>query len=196
MFRKVPDYWNTNTYKENANENLKHVTKTIDDFKFSSPKVMICGRGSSSHPNFQPLFSTPTTDIDSTLYVTVDHSPAYTRFITRKGDYALSLIVHPKVREKLEFMNCNIYWFSPEYLDNSLPKLDFGKNSGLAGISLAAYFKTNYILLSGINLTGQYEQFLDHSKIIFENIEKQDIKIFSLTGNLAEKISFDEWCEL
>ena len=196
MYRKVPDHWDTNAYKENSDENLKYVTKTIDDFKFVSSKVMICGRGTSSHPNFHPIFSTPTTDIKSTLYVTVDHSPAYTRFLTRKGDYALSIIVHPKVREKLESMNCNIYWFSPEYLDNSLPKINFGKNSGLAGISLAAYFKANYILLSGINLTGQYEQFLEHSKTIFENIEKQGTKIFSLTGNLTKKISFEDWCKL
>jgi len=196
MYRKVPDYWNTDAYKENSNENLKYVKKTIDDLKFSSSKVMICGRGTSFHPNFNPVFSTPTTNIESTLYVTVDHSPAYTRFLTRKGDYALSIIVHPKVREKLESMNCNIFWFSPEYLDNSLPKINFGKNSGLAGISLAAYFNANYILLSGINLTGQYEQFLEQSKTIFENIEKQGTKIFSLTGNLSKKILFEDWCKL
>jgi hypothetical protein len=196
MFREVPNYWDTEDYRKNAEDNLKYVKNTIDDLKFKFTKVVVCGRGTSTHPNFTPLFSTPTSNIESTLYVTVDHSPAYTRFLTRKGDYALSLIVHPKVREKLESMNCNIFWFSPEYLENSLPKINFGKNSGLAGISLAAYFKMKYILLSGINLTGQYEQFLEHSKIIFEEIEKQGIKIFSLTGNLSKNISFEEWCKL
>ena len=196
MFRKVPDYWETSVYQENAIENLKHVTRTIDELNFSHPKVMVCGRAVSEHPDFSPSFSTPTANIDSTLYVTVDHSPAYTRFLTRKGDYALSVIVHPKVREKLESMNCNIFWFSLEYLENSLPKLNFGKNSGLAGITLSVYLKANYILLSGINLTGQYEQFLENSRSIFKDIKKQKVKIFSLTGNLAEKISFEDWCKL
>ncbi len=196
MFRKVPDYWDTDVYRENAEKNIRYVDKTIADIKFDDKKILVCGRGTTSHPNFSPRFSTPTTDIGSDLYVTVDHSPSYERFITRKGNYAICLITNPNVPKKILELGGSIYWFSPEYLDYEIPKIFFGKNSGLAALAVASYFGAKFILLSGIFLTGPYTQFADGAKVVFNQIRKKGTKIFSLEGNLVDNITFDKWCDL
>jgi len=196
MIRKVPDYWDTDVYRENAEKNIRYVDKTIADLKFKNKKILVCGRGTTTHPNFLPRFSTPTTNIDSNLYVTVDHSPSYARFITRKGNYAICLIVNPEIPKKILELGGDIYWFSPEYLDYKIPKIFFGKNSGLAAIALSSYFGAKYVLISGIILTGQYNQFSNGAKLVFEQINKQGTKIFSLEGNLVENITFKKWCNL
>ena len=196
MFREVPNYWETDAYKKNADMNINSVENTINDLKFNERKIMVCGRGEAAHPDFFPRFATPTTDIDSNLYVTVDHSPAYTRFITRKGDYALCLIVHPNVAEKIRSMGGKIYWFSPEYFNYDIPQITFARNSGLAAVALALHFNVKFILLSGINLTGQYSQFIKGAKIIFEQAKQNGTQIFSLNGILAKQITYEEWCKL
>ena len=95
-------------------------------------------------------------------------------------------------------MGGRIFWFSPEYFDYDLPKITAGKypraNSGLATVSLAAYFGIKNILISGINFSEKrYEQFLDGKDVVFSNLENNGVKLFSLDGILAEKISFGEW---
>lgn len=196
MFRKVPDYWDTDAYKENAEINSKSVNYTIKDLSLNTKKALLCGRGSQNHPEFHPRFSTPTTGIDSELYVTVDHSPAYTRFLTRKGNYALCLIVNPKIPKKITELGGKIYWFSPEYLNYGLPQIYFGKNSGLAEIALSSYLQIPYVLLSGIKLTGQYSQFVEGAKTVLENAQRSGTKIFSSDGDLTERLSFEDWCKL
>ncbi|MDE1817926.1 MAG: hypothetical protein KGI19_04935 [Thaumarchaeota archaeon] len=194
------DYWNDDLYEKNAETNIKIVKNTIDDIVFHSKKVMICGRGEKQHPDFSPRFSTPTTNIISDLYITVDHDPAYTEFITRKGDYALCLIVDPALPKKITELGCNIYWFCPDFMDYDIPKLSIGKfprgNSGLAAISLASYFKTKFILLSGIKLTDHYTQFIEGQKLVFEQVRNSGSKIFSLDGTLAEQITIEKWHKL
>lgn len=198
--KKSPDYWNVDLYKKNAEINIKIVKNTIDDIVFHSNKVMICGRGEKQHPDFSPRFSTPTTNITSDLYITVDHDPAYTEFITRKGDYALCIIVDPSVPKKITELGCNIYWFSPEFFDYNIPKISIGKvpcgNSGLAAISLASYLKTKFILLSGIKLTEHYTQFIEGQKLVFDRVRNSGSKIFSLDGILAGQITIDQWHKL
>jgi len=193
------NYWNPAIYQENAEINLKSVEKTIDDLQFIPKKFLLCGRGSSNHPSFTPRFSTPTTNIDSELYSTVDHDPKYADYITRSGMYAISLIVDPAVPKKILDLGGKIFWFSPDYYKNDLPKIisgDFPRgNSGLTLISLASYFDAESVLLSGIKLTGQYSQFLSSKDLIFDNATKNNCTIYSLDGILSKQISFTSWCE-
>lgn len=194
------NYWNSDIYKINSETNLKNVQYTIDDLDISGKKIMICGKGSSSHPNFFPRFSTPSTNMDSNLYVLVDHTKGPLKVVTRKGDYALSLVVDPLVAKKILNLGGKIFWFSPEYIKCNLPKIISGKfpigNSGLAAISIAAHLKTQFILLSGIKLTGKYQQFIESKEVVFKNISESNTRIFSLDGVLTEKISLTEWRDL
>ena len=177
--------------------NIKNVKKTIADLSFDSKKILICGRGETVHPKFIPRFTTPSTMIESDLYVTVDHHPPKKEYFTKKGKYALSLIVHPDVPKKILELDGEIFWFSPQYLNNNLPKIISGlftmDNSGLAAISLANYFCANSILLSGIKLNNMYEKFLEGKDLVFQTILNNNSNIFSLDGILAEKITFDDW---
>lgn len=194
------NYWDERIYKKNSEINIKSLEYTIDDIRFETKKVLVCGRGSISHPNFHPRFSTPTTNIDSELYVTVDHDPLYTKYITRQGNYALSVIVDPKVPKKILRLGGKIFWFAPEYLDLDIPKIISGKfprgNSGLAAIMLASYLNVKYILLSGIKLDGQYSQFMEGKDLVFNLIKNSGTSIFSLDGILCEQINYSEWCKL
>lgn len=196
----LDDYWKPEIYKINAENNIKNVEQTIADIEFDESKVLICGRGEFSHPNFRPRISTPTTNLDSDLYVTVDHNPDYTQYITRKGHYVLSLIVDPVVARKILKIGGKIFWFSPEYFRYKIPKIISGKfpkgNSGLSAISLASYLNVKFILLSGIKFTGLYSQFLEGKEIVFENVNKFGAKMFSLDGIIADKLSYDDWCKL
>ena len=95
-------------------------------------------------------------------------------------------------------MGGKIFWFSPEYFDCDLPKIITGKyprgNSGLATISLAAYFGVKNILLSGISFSEKmYDQFLEGKDMVFSNLKNDGVRLFSLDGVLAEKIGFEEW---
>ena len=158
------EYWNPINLYKNAQTNSKNIQFTIDDLDFNYDKIMVCGRGSDKHPNFHPRFSTTSTNIDSELYVLVDHTFYQKQSINRNGKYALSIIVHPLVAQKIENLGGKIFWFSPEYLENDIPKIVSGKipkeNSGLATISLASFFGAKKILLSGINFSNIiYEQF-------------------------------------
>jgi len=193
-------YWNGSVYRKNSEDNIPKIKQTIDDLEFGFDKIMVCGRGSDTHPDFYPRFSTTSTDIDSDLYVLVDHTAPSLRWIQRNGNYALSTIVHPSVVEKIEGVGGRIFWFSPEYFDYDLPKITTGKyprgNSGLATVSLAAYFGIKNILMSGINFSEKkYEQFLDGKDVVFSNLKNDGVRLFSLDGILAEKISFEEWCK-
>ncbi len=200
QLQQSPDYWNPDIYKKNAKENMAMVKKTIDDIDFTERKIMVCGRSVDTHPDFLPRFSTPTTNIESNLYITVDHDPIYEQYITRKGDYAICLIVDPVVPKRILELGGQIFWFSPEYMDYGIPKLSLGEvhkgNSGLAAINLASYLKAKFILISGIQLSEKYEKFLLGKNIIFKEIEQRGSKIFSLDGVLAEKITYANWCAL
>ena len=95
-------------------------------------------------------------------------------------------------------MGGKIFWFSPECFDCDLPKITAGKypkgNSGLATISLAAYFGIKNILISGINFSEKrYYQFLEGKDMVFSNLKNDGVRLFSLDGILAEKIGFEEW---
>ena len=191
-------YWDSSNFYKNAEINSKNIKSTIKELNFDYEKIMVCGRASNNHPNFHPRFSTTSTDIESELYVLVDHTNFHKESINRNGNYALSIIVHPLVVQKIENLGGKIFWFSPQYIKNDLPKIISGKfpkdNSGLATISLASFFGAKKILLSGINLTNKiYEQFQAGKDIVFSNIYKNGGKIFSLDGVLADKISIDEW---
>jgi len=179
--------------------NIKNVEKTIDDLEFTQEKILVCGRGASSHPEFNPRFATPSTMIQADLYVTVDHHKPKKEYFTKKGNYAVSLIAHPDIQKKILELNGEIFWFSPQYLKNDLPKITSGvitlDNSGLASISLSSYFNAKSILLSGVKLTGLYAKFLEGKKLVFENASKNKTKIFSLDGVLAAKTTFDDWCK-
>ncbi len=193
------EYWNSSNFYKNAEINCKNIKFTIDDLDgYNYEKIMVCGRASNNHPKFHPRFSTTSTDIESELYVLVDHTNFHKESINRNGNYALSIIVHPLVVQKIENLGGKIFWFSPQYIKNDLPKIISGKfpkdNSGLASISLASFFGAKKILLSGINLTNKiYEQFQPGKDIVFSNIHKNGAQIFSLDGILAEKITFEEW---
>lgn len=193
------EYWDSSNFYKNAEINCKNIKFTIHDLDgYNYEKIMVCGRASNNHPNFHPRFSTTSTDIESELYVLVDHTNFHKESINRNGNYALSIIVHPLVVQKIENLGGKIFWFSPQYIKNDLPKIISGKfpkdNSGLATISLASFFGAKKILLSGINLTNKiYEQFQAGKDIVFSNIYKNDGKIFSLDGILADKISIDKW---
>ena len=185
-------------YRKNSEDNIPKIKQSIDDLEFDFDKIMVCGRGSDRHPDFHPRFSTTSTDIDSDLYVLVDHDISSLRWIKREGNYALSTIVHPSVVEKIEALGGKIFWFSPEYFDCDLPKIITGKyprgNSGLATISLAAYFGVKNILLSGISFSEKmYDQFLEGKDMVFSNLKNDGVKLYSLDGILAEKIGFEEW---
>ena len=191
-------YWDSSNFYKNAEINSKNIKSTIKELNFDYEKIMVCGRASNNHPNFHPRFSTTSTDIESELYVLVDHTNFHKESINRNGNYALSIIVHPLVVQKIENLGGKIFWFSPQYFENDLPKIIAGKfpkdNSGLATISLASFFGAKKILLSGINLTNKiYKQFQAGKDIVFSNIYKNGGKIFSLDGVLADKISIDEW---
>lgn len=192
--------WNSEVGKTNAEVNIKNIECTIDDLELYEEKIMVCGRAVSSHPKFYPRFSVPTADIDSELYVTVDMSPDNSKIIKRKGNYALSIIVDPSVPKKILELSGKIYWFSPHYLDYSMPRIISGKfpkdNSGLAAIAMASYLKAKFILLSGIKLNGLYTQFLEGKNLVFENITRRGLEIFSLDGVLAKKITIEEWYDL
>ena len=198
--KNSPAYWDLDIYKKNAESNMLLVKNTIEDIEFHQTKVMICGRAVDTHPNFFPRFSTPTVGIDSTIFITVDHDPAYAQFITRKGNYALGIIVDPKIPKKILEMGGTIYWFSPDFLDSELVSFSIGKiprgNSGLAAINLASFLGADLILLSGIKLQGQYDQFREGQKLVFEQAQERGTRIFSLDGELADKLTFDKWCEL
>jgi len=198
--KNSPEYWNPLVYKKNAEENMMMVKETIDDIDFTEQKVMVCGRAVDVHPDFWPRFSTPTTNIDSNMYVIVDHDPGYKQYITRRGNYAICLIVHPAIPKKILELEGKIYWFSPDYMNYEIPKLSLGEihrgNSGLTAINLASYLKAKFILLSGIRLSEKYEQFLLGKNLIFEQITQRGSKIFSLDGAIAEKLSYLDWCKL
>lgn len=183
--------------KTHSEINIKNVKKTINDLSFTSEKILVCGKGENSHPNFSPRFTTPSTMMKSDLYVTVDHHPPKKEYFTMSGKYALSLIVHPDVPKKILELGGKIFWFSPQYLKNDLPKIVAGvetnDNSGLAAISLAYHFHPNSILLSGIKLNDRYEKFAKNKDLVFDPILNSNSEIFSLDGTLAEKISFSEW---
>lgn len=182
------------TYSE---VNIRNIKKTINDLSFTNEKILVCGRGESIHPNFSPRFTTPSTMMESDLYVTVDHHPPKKEYFTMSGKYALSIIVHPDVPKKILEIGGEIFWFSPQYLKNDFPKIVAGvetnDNSGLAAISLAHYFNAKSILLSGIKLNDRYEKFAKNKDLVFNPILNSNSKIFSLDGTLAEKISFIEW---
>jgi hypothetical protein len=194
------DYWRPDIYEKNSAINIKNVEYTISDIKIELKKVLICGRGESSHPDFRPRFSTPTTNIESDFYVTVDHDPKYIQYITRKGNYALALIVDPAVPKKILKLGGKIFWFAPEYLDLNIPKITIGKfprgNSGLATMMISSFLGAKNILLSGIKLTLDYSQFLEGKEIVFEKIRSNHTKLYSLDGILCEQISFEDWCKL
>ena len=177
--------------------NIENVKNTIDDLSFNTKKILVCGRGENTHPEFTPRFATPSTMMKSDLYVTVDHHPPKKEYFTLSGKYALSLIVHPEVPKKILDLGGEIFWFSPQYLKNKLPKIIAGvhtnDNSGLAAISLAHYFDAKSILLSGIKLNDRYMKFLKNKELVFEPILQDNTKIFSLDGTLAEKTSFSNW---
>ena len=192
--------WDPVQYTKNSEVNLDQVKYTIDDINLDFGKVMVCGKAAFSHPDFHPRFATPSTNYQSDLYVIVDHTSAYAEYIKWGGSYALSLIVHPDVVKEINKKNGKIFWFSPDYLKNDLPKIVQGKfpigNSGLSEISIAAYKNIKNILLSGINLSGGYSIFLDGKELIFKYAEKRIEKIYSLDGVLAHKISYEDWLEL
>tara|TARA_Y100000817_G_scaffold292612_1_gene264962 strand:+ start:16 stop:618 length:603 start_codon:yes stop_codon:yes gene_type:complete len=194
------NHWNPEVGRTNSEINLKNVEKTIEELRFNSEKILVCGRGVKTHPEFSPRFSVPTVDIDSELYVSVDMSPANALAIKRSGKYALSLIVDPSVPIKIKELGGQVYWFSPEYLDLGIPKINAGKfpydNSGLAAISIAAFLNAQKILISGIKLDGKYKMFKDGGKKIFEELKNSGKKIYSLDGILAEKISYNYWKEI
>ena len=183
--------------KSYSDTNFKNVKNTINDLSFNSKKILVCGRGEPTHPDFSPRFTTPSTMIKSDLYVTVDHHPPKKEYFTMSGKYALSLIVHPDVPKKILELGGEIFWFSPQYLQYDLPKITAGvhtnDNSGLAEISLAHFFKAESILLSGIKLNDIYTKFAKNKDLVFKPIVESNSKIYSLDGTLAQKISFSEW---
>jgi len=194
------DYWNTENFIENIKINQKNVKYTINDLEYYGNKILVCGRGTKSHPDFSPKFSTPTTNIISDLYITVDHDPKYVQHINQKGNYALSLIVNPKVAEKILSIGGKIFWFSSEEIETDIPKIIYGEfpkgNSGLAAIAIASYLNTKLICLSGIKLTGQYEQFILGKNKVFKKIISNGSDLYSLDGLLAKKINFEDWRKL
>ena len=121
-------YWNPANFYKNAESNAQKIKNTINDLEFTYDKVMVCGRGGTNHPDFYPRFSTSSTDIESDLYVLVDHSVESSNHVKRGGNYALSIIVHPVVVQQIENAGGKIFWFSPEYFDNDLPKIVAGNS--------------------------------------------------------------------
>jgi len=197
MYSKPFDNITPELVKTYSKINIENVKNTIDDLSFNTKKILVCGRGENTHPEFTPRFATPSTMMKSDLYVTVDHHPPKKEYFTLSGKYALSLIVHPEVPKKILDLGGEIFWFSPQYLKNKLPKIIAGvhtnDNSGLAAISLAHHFDAKSILLSGIKLNDRYTKFLKNKELVFEPILQDNTKIFSLDGTLAEKISFSNW---
>lgn len=193
------NFWNPKVFKKNAEKNILKVENTINDLKISYEKILVCGRGTKDHPSFSPRFSTTSTEIESDLYVLVDHTYESIFHITRKGNYALSLIVDPYIVQKINELEGTIYWFSPNYLQNNLPKITAGvfprENSGLASIALASYYGAKNILLSGIKLDGKYVEFLEGKELVFKNVLNNGTKIFSIDGKLADKMSYENWID-
>ena len=108
-------------------------------------------------------------------------------------------MIEPTESESLEeldrFVDAmnSIYEEIMEIKDGKYPK----ENSGLATISLALFFGAKKILLSGIIFTNKiYEKYQGGKDVVFANIHNNGGKIFSLDGNLAEKISIEEWYRL
>lgn len=194
------NYWRPEIYYENCDFNEKNIEATVADFKFDSDKVMVCGRGEAAHPCFNPRFSIPTVGIESDLYVIVDHDPSYVQYISRPGNYAISVIVDPSVPKKIIEIGGKIFWFSPDYMKVQIPKITAGKfpreNSGLACIMLASYFEAKHALLSGIKLTDGYSQFLEGKDIVFDKVKNNNTSLYSLDGILCEKISIEDWRRL
>lgn len=194
------EIWNSDQYRKNAEINIEHVKNTIDDITLDFDKVMVCGRSTESHPSFHPRFSTPSSNVESELYVIVDHNDTYIQHIKRGGNYALSLIVHPSVVKEISKKNGKIFWFSPDYFQNDLPKIIQGKfpigNSGLSEISIATYKNIKNILLSGINLKGDYSIFTEGKDLVFKYAKDRGRTLYSLDGILAQKISYDDWLRI
>lgn len=192
--------WDPEIFYAHADANQKMIEYTISDIEIGMNKIMVCGRGTDRHPDFSPRLSTATADIDSDLYVTVDHHSDYDQYVTRPGNYALSVIVDPSVPKKVAEIGGKVFWFSPEYMDIGLPKIVAGKfpygNSGLACVMLASFFGARHILLSGIGLTGHYTQFLDGKDIVFETVRRNNTTLHSLDGILCEKTEFEDWCAI
>ena len=185
-------YWKPETYYRNAGINMPAVKRTISDIGFDYERALVCGRGTGTHPGFKPRISTPTTDIESDIYVNVDHSPGYVKHITRPGKYAISLIVDPAVPKKITEVGGEIYWFAPSYMDLPMPSITSGmfprENSGLAGIALAAFLGAREILLSGIHLSGGYAQFLDGKEIVFNTARHLGVSLYSTDGRLCDRV--------
>ena len=185
-------YWKPETYYRNAGINMPAVKRTISDIGFDYERALVCGRGTGTHPGFKPRISTPTTDIESDIYVNVDHSPGYVKHITRPGKYAISLIVDPAVPKKITEVGGEIYWFAPSYMDLPMPSITSGmfprENSGLAGIALAAFLGAREILLSGIHLSGRYAQFLDGKEIVFNTARHLGVSLYSTDGRLCDRV--------
>ena len=95
-------YWNPANFYKNAESNAQKIKNTINDLEFTYDKVMVCGRGGTNHPDFYPRFSTSSTDIESDLYVLVDHSIESSNHVKRGGNYALSIIVHPNLVQQID----------------------------------------------------------------------------------------------
>ena len=88
-------YWNGSVYRKNSEDNIPKIKQTIDDLEFGFDKIMVCGRGSDTHPDFHPRFSTTSTDIDSDLYVLVDHTAPSLRWIQRNGTVSYTHLTLP-----------------------------------------------------------------------------------------------------
>ena len=185
-------YWQPETYYRNAGINRASVSKTISDIRFDYERVLVCGRGSETHPGFRPRISTPTTGIKSDIYVTVDHSPDYVKYITRPGKYAISLIVDPAVPKRITEAGGEIYWFAPSYMDLPVPSITAGRfpreNSGLACVALATFLGAKEVLLSGISLSGKYAQFRDGKEIVFNTARHSGVSLYSTDGKLCDKL--------
>ncbi|CAI9832228.1 conserved hypothetical protein [Nitrosopumilaceae archaeon] len=168
------------------------VGRTISDIRLNSKRALVCGRGSETHPGFRPRISTPTADIESDLYVTVDHSPDYVGYITRPGDYAISVIVDPAVPKKIAEVGGKIHWFAPSYMDLPVPRITAGKfpreNSGLACVALAVFLGAREVLLSGIRLSGRYAQFMEGKEIVFREASGAGVSLYSTDGVLCDRV--------
>ena len=88
-------------------------------------------------------------------------------------DFSISNFTDPltEVAEKILSIGGKIFWFSSEEIETDIPKIVYGEfpkgNSGLAAIAIASYLNTKLICLSGIKLTGQYEQFIPGKNKVF-----------------------------
>lgn len=104
-------YWDPSNFYKNAKINSEKIKNTIDDLEFNYDKIMVCGRATNNHPDFHPRFSTTSTDIESELYVLVDHTFSHKKSIKMSGNYALSIIVHPLTVQKIESVGGKYFGF-------------------------------------------------------------------------------------